>query len=150
MNEEKITKAILKWLIDNGWEIVCFDFPQSGTGIILHINGYNEEKNKNSIIPDIVAVKNGICIFLENKDRFYYPDFEKQHLLKKSNDYSNSISDLLNRYTVDNIFYGIGIPTEKHKQRSKESSHLVDFIICVDNDESVHIVYNPANILFLK
>lgn len=38
MNEEKVTKCLLKWLIDNGWEIVCYDFPQSGTGRLLHPN----------------------------------------------------------------------------------------------------------------
>ena len=39
MKEEQVTKAVLKWLIANKWEIVCFDFPQSGTGRILHPNG---------------------------------------------------------------------------------------------------------------
>ena len=88
MKEEQVTKALLKWLIDNNWKIICFDFPQSGTGRVLHPNNANDEKNKDSIIPDIVAVKDEVCVFFENKDRFYYPDYKKQHSLIISDDYS--------------------------------------------------------------
>lgn len=148
MKEEQVTKAILKWLIANDWKIVCFDFPQSGTGRILHPNGGNGGKNKDAIIPDIVAAKNGVCIFAENKDRFYYPDYEKQHLLKTRNDYSDAILTLLKDYIVNSIFYGIGLPTTKHKQGSVDAAHLVDFIFCVDDDKGVRIVFNPADISF--
>lgn len=77
MTEEQVTKSLLHYLTDNGWHIVCFDFPQSGTGRILHPNNANSQKNKDSIIPDIVAVKNNISLFFENKDRYYFPDYEK-------------------------------------------------------------------------
>lgn len=148
MKEEQVTKAILRWLISNEWEIVCFDFPQSGTGRMLHPNSGEGEKNKDAIIPDIVAVKNGVCIFAENKDRFYLPDYEKQNELKTGNDYSNAISSLLSAYTVYEIFYGIGLPTEKHKQGSVNAAHLVDFIVCVDKDLNIRVVSNPKNIQF--
>lgn len=148
MKEEQVTKAILKWLIDNHWKIVCFDFPQSGTGCILHPNNNSEEKNKGAIIPDIIAVRNGVCIFSENKDRFYYSDYKKQNSLITYNNYSSDISALLKDYSVDRIYYGIGLPTAKHKQGSLDAAHLVDFILCVDEDGSIHIAYNPTNILF--
>lgn len=148
MKEEQVTKSILKWLIVRRWEIVCFDFPQSGTGRMLHPNGSNEGKNNDAIIPDIVAVKNGICIFLENKDRFYFPDYKKQHSLKTGSDYFDAITALLKGYTVDAIYYGIGLPTIKHKQGSIDAAHSVDFILCVDADKSVRIVFNPTNLLF--
>ena len=148
MKEEQVTKVILKWLIANRWTIVCYDFPQSGTGKSLHPNSRNEGKNKDAIIPDVVAVRDGICVFLENKDRFYYPDYEKQHALMTSNDYSNDISALLEPFSVHTIYYGIGLPTAKHKQGSKEAAHLVDFILCVNDDFSVETVYNPKCILF--
>ena len=148
MKEEQVTKAILKWLIANKWEIVCFDFPQSGTGRILHPNGGNDEKNKDAIIPDIVAVKDKVCIFVENKDRFYYPDYLKQNSLKTGNDYNDAITVLLKGYYVDSIFYGIGLPMAKHKQGSIDAAYLVDFIICVNEDKTIRIPYNPADILF--
>ena len=150
MKEEHVTKAILSWLLDNNWRVICFDFPQSGTGRILHPNGGTGEKNKAAIIPDVVAVKNGVCIFMENKDRFYYPDYVKQHSLMGRNDYSDAISVLLKDHYADSIYYGVGLPTLKHKQASNRASHLVDFILCVDDDKKVRIAYNPINISFCE
>ena len=113
MREEHVTKALLKWLIDNDWEIICFDFPQSGTGRLLHPNGASE-KNKGAINPDIVAVRNRVCLFFENKDRFYFPDYEKVNSLIVDNQYTDAIATLLSGHNVEQIFYGIGLPSEKH------------------------------------
>lgn len=55
----------------------------------------------------------------------------------------DSVSD----YEIDNIFYGIGLPTEKHKEKSKESAHLVNFILGVNSDRSVEVLYNPKKIV---
>lgn len=148
MREEHVTKAILKWLLEHNWTIVCFDFPQSGTGRVLHPNDAGNEKNKKSIIPDIVAVHNGVCVFIENKDRFYFPDYEKQNSLKMANDYSDAISSLLTGHEVYSIFFGIGLPTSKHKKGSNDAARLVDFILTVDDDKKVNVAYNPAAIEF--
>lgn len=148
MKEEQVTKAILQWLIANKWEIVCFDFPQSGTGRILHPNGGTCGKNKDTIIPDIVAVKRKVCVFVENKDRFYYPDYQKQNSIKAGNDYSDAITVLLKGYSVDSIFYGIGLPTAKHNQGSLDAAYLVDFILCVNENKTIHVPYNPKGIIF--
>jgi len=68
MKEEKVTKNILAWLESNGWEIISYDFPQSGTGVLLHLNSDKRtEKNKGGIIPDIIAVKNKIGVFMESE-----------------------------------------------------------------------------------
>ncbi len=148
MKEEQVTKAILEWLISHKWKIVCFDFPQSGTGRILHPNNGNYDKNKDAIIPDIVALKNRVCVFFENKNRFYRPDFEKQNAIKNGNEYDEAIMNLLKGYSVDSIFWGIGLPSANHKQGSKNAAHLVDFIICVDEDKTIHAAYNPLGISF--
>ncbi len=147
MREEHVTKAILKWLLDNRWKIICFDFPQSGTGRFLHPNG-TSEKNKGAINPDIVAVRGGVCLFFENKDRYYFPDFEKVNNLIIANDYTDDISKLLEGNTVEAVFYGIGLPTLKHKQGSKDAAHLVDFIVGVDEDKHISILHNPHRITF--
>jgi hypothetical protein len=146
MTEEQVTKALLKYLTDNGWHIVCFDFPQSGTGRVLHPNNADSEKNKDSIIPDIVAVKDDVSLFFENKDRFYFPDYEKVNELIVNNQYTDAIDRLLSDYKIENIFYGIGLPTEKHNNKSKESANLVNFILGVNTDKSVEILYNPKRI----
>ena len=148
MTEEQVTKAIMAWLISNGWHIVCFDFPQSGTGRVLHPNFASGEKNKDSIIPDIVAVKGTVCLFFENKDRFYYPDYEKVNGLIVDNQYTAAIATLLHDYVVTDIYYGISLPTTKHKKKSHESAELVDFIIGVEEDRAISMLYNPRNIEF--
>jgi len=146
MTEEQVTKALLKWLIDDGWTIICYDFPQSGTGRLLHPNNSSCFKNLNSINPDIVAVKEPIALFFENKDRFYYSDYIKQNTLIEENDYTEAISDLLSGYKVDSIYYGIGLPLSAHKKKSQDSSHLVDFIVTVDNNKCVETAHNPKHI----
>lgn len=146
MTEEQITKAILAWLMNDGWEIVCYDFPQSGTGKFLHPNG-SIEKNKDTINPDIVAVKGDNCVFFENKSYFYYPDYEKVEMLRTTDDYSNAINDLLRDFSVSNIYYGIGYPTTVHKKKAKESEHLTDFVVGVNEDKTLSILYcNNDNI----
>lgn len=148
MTEEQVTKAIMGWLISRGWHIICFDFPQSGTGRPLHPDRSGGEKNKASVIPDIVAVKGATCVFFENKDRFYYPDYKKVNELIVNNRYTEAIARLLCGYAVNDIFYGIGLPADKHEKRSREASDLVDFIIGVENDKTVSILYDPKNIGF--
>jgi hypothetical protein len=58
MKEELVTKTILKWLEANQWQIISYDFPQSGTGTVLrpHLE-QKPSKNKGSFIPDVVAIK---------------------------------------------------------------------------------------------
>lgn len=148
MTEENVTKAILKWLIEHQWKIVCFDFPQSGTGRFLHPNQAISEKNKASVNPDIVAVRENICVFFENKNRFYSPDYEKVHYLIENDDYSEDIYRLLKNYEITNIYYGIGLPTASHKRKSVEMSHLVDFIIGVDENQSVSVLYRSCSNIF--
>lgn len=140
MKEEKVTKYILQWLINNGWEIICYDFPQSGTGHFLHPNG-STSKNQDSINPDIVAVKNNTCVFFENKDRFYYPDYEKINSLIVNNDYSDAINDLLNRHRVTEYFYGIGFPTSAHSTKAIAAENLVDFVIGVEENGDISKLY---------
>lgn len=148
MKEELVTKSILDWLIRKGWDIVCFDFPQSGTGRFLHPNNAESEKNKGTINPDIVAVKGNIGLFFENKDRFYFPDYEKQNLLINGDDYSIAINNLLSPYQISEIYYGIGLPIIKHSKKSKEAASLVDFIVGVEEDKSIVILHNPKYIAF--
>lgn len=146
MNEETVTKCILSWLDQSGWEIVCFDFPQSGTGHFLHPNNAESEKNKGAINPDIVAVKGSVCLFFEDKDHFYYQDYEKQNALILGDNYSIAISRLLSKYPVKTIFYGVGLPTSKHSKKAQEAEHLVDFVVGVEEDKSISLLYNPHKI----
>ena len=92
MTEEQVTKTVLDWLIGNNWEIITYDFPQSGTGKYLHPNKEirnRETKNEKSFIPDIVAVRNTTALFFENKNRFFLDDFIKLKNIREDNIYSD-------------------------------------------------------------
>jgi Holliday junction resolvase len=144
MREERVTINILEWLENNGWQIVCYDFPQSGTGILLHPNEDNKtEKNKGGIIPDIIAVKGNVALFCENKDRFYEPDFDKLYEIKTENNYSDSLNRLLSTFKTTKIIYGIGIPAiEKHIMKSKMQLDKIDFLISTNEEKEVEVHYD--------
>lgn len=131
VTEETVTKAIICWLDDAGWEIICFDFPQSGTGVMLHPNNKTRgSKNKGAIIPDIVAVKNHVVVFFENKDRFFLSDFVKTQGLRDHNDYSNAIAYLLASHDHSKIVYGVGLPHSAGTEiRVKNELNKVDFVV---------------------
>jgi len=148
MREERVTINILNWLEQNGWYIVCYDFPQSGTGILLHPNGdYRTEKNKGGIIPDIIAVKNTVALFFENKDRFYQPDFDKLFNIKTENNFSDSLHQILSEFSVSKIAYGIGMPEEKKQlEKSKTQLDKIDFLITTDENKTIKVHYDFENV----
>lgn len=144
MREENVTKNILQWLQNNNWKIICFDFPQSGTGVLLHLNNSNRtEKNKGGIIPDIIAVKNDIAVFFENKDRFYQPDFDKLFEIKTELNYSDSLDLLLSDHNIRSILYGIGISDiKKEIEKCKLNIDKVDFLMSTNKKKEVTIHYD--------
>ncbi|MFA6730047.1 MAG: hypothetical protein WCR95_03540 [Eubacteriales bacterium] len=146
MREENVTKTIIQCLILAKWTIVTFDFPQSGTGIILHPDEITNEKNKGSIIPDIIAVKNSICLFFENKNRTVKSDFTKVSGVRDNKIYLKSITSLLKDYTIEQIYYGIGLPSEKYGKRSQSLAHMVDFVVGVTNSYNIEWLWNPHGI----
>ena len=142
LTEEEVTKKLLQWLVKTGWEIICFDFPQSGTGKQLHPND-RSSKTDGIIIPDIVALKNSIVLDFENKDRFVLSDFEKVQALKSTNNYSNDWNRLLKGKTYSHIYYGVGMPFSPNNYKKAEKvSLMVDFIVYLKEDNSFHITDN--------
>lgn len=149
LTEEQITKSILIWLEATGWKVVCFDFPQSGTGVILHPNSDVREstKNKDSIIPDIVAVKENIAIFFENKDRFVFKDIKKINELRINNLYSFAINTLLKDYEISTIFYGIGLPYNNScVKKIDEHFQMIDFAVFVQELGQIKIGFQIESI----
>lgn len=133
MKEEFVTKSIINYLKVNCWNIFAFDYPQSGTGFLIHPND-RLHKNKDAIIPDIIANKKSTCIIMENKPYYYKNDFFKLDNLKNDTKYSNDLNSILKQLNCKNIKYGIGLPEKDFLQkRSEEHLELVDFIITVDD-----------------
>ncbi|MCZ2247156.1 MAG: hypothetical protein LC111_00150 [Bacteroidia bacterium] len=148
ITEEQATKAILDWLENNGWEIICFDFPQSGTGVSLHPNSdLRTTKNKGAFIPDIVAIKNETVVFFENKDRFVLDDFVKVQDLRQNNDYSNSIDKLLADFEYSQIFYGVGlVHSDNAEQKTNEHIDKIDFAVFYYKDKQIKVTFDPNEI----
>lgn len=139
MREEEVTKALLTRLKEKGWTIVSYDFPQSGTGDLIRPNNSNS-KNKESFIPDIVAYKEGTVLFFENKDRFVYSDFVKVDFLRKTDIYSEDITELLKGIEYSRILYGVGMPYSVNAMRkTKTNLQMVDFAVLVDNGNFIQI-----------
>lgn len=129
IKEEDVTKNILKWLQSRNWEIICYDFPQSGTGRVLHPDN-TFSKTAGSIIPDIIAIKDTTVVVFENKDRFVFEDFEKINNLRQTNIYNKSFSKLLKKYKYTNIFYGIGMPFSPiNESKTIDNLSLTDFVV---------------------
>lgn len=148
MREERVTINIISWLEANDWQIVCYDFPQSGTGVLLHPNSTEKaEKNKGAIIPDIIAARDSIAVFFENKDRFVISDFNKIREIKLLGKYLDSLNAILDGFSVINIFYGIGFPAkERDIIKSLENIDEIDFLVCTYEDGKVQIIHDEFGI----
>jgi len=148
ITEEQVTKALLDWLELNDWKIICFDFPQSGTGVSLHPNeNIRIGKNKGAFIPDIVATKNDTVVFFENKDRFMLSDFVKIQELRQNNDYSSSIKKLLASFKYSRIFYGVGlIYSNSTEQKTNEHINKIDFAIFYHANKLIQVFYDSNEI----
>lgn len=138
MTEETVTKCLINYLMNKGWKIICFDFPQSGTGRFIQI--LNSSKNKDSINPDIIAHKNNYILYFENKGYYYSKDFEKIEKIKITNGYQDGLKKFLDKYSYEVIYYGIGLPSTEHIKINKMTSKKVDFILGVNEDKSVDIL----------
>jgi hypothetical protein len=148
LTEENITTTLLVWLEKNGWEIICYDFPQSGTGLSIHPNeNIRTSKNKGAIIPDIVAVRKSIVVFFENKDRFVLNDFMKLQQLKEGVNYSNSLNKLLAKFKPSHIYFGTGLP-DIPSVALKCISHLnkIDFVVLVSEERKIRVHYQVCPI----
>ena len=132
MNEEFVTKAILKALVDAGWEIVCFDFPQSGTGRTLHPDDIIA-KNEGAIVPDVVAVKGGTCLYLEDRDHYSYSDFVKVHDVIHGKRYEQAFRRLTDGFDVKRMVGGIGMPASSFVGDAVAKRSMVDVVLCVSD-----------------
>lgn len=146
LTEEQVAKSIIRWLVRNGWTIIAFDFPQSGTGRCLHPND-TDSKTDGIWIPDIVAHKGNNLIFFENKDRYVYNDFEKVERLKNTTCYSMAIKEITQGYEYESIHYGIGFP-QSPSNISKAASNLdmIDFLVTAIDKDNASVEYDPHHI----
>lgn len=144
MTEEMVTKGILAFLMSRGWKIVSFDYPQSGTGRALHPRG-SLSKTEGVLIPDIVAVKDGVSIYLENKDHYYHDDFLKVASVLNKKDYAEAFGNVLG-VNQETMLGGVGLPESGCGSISEEDKQLVDFVLKVNDGGLVDVYYKSLNL----
>lgn len=150
MSEENVTKSIIKYLQSSDWFIYSFDFPQSGTGTMILPDTSSGNKNKDSIIPDIIAIKNDICIFFENKDRIVISDFGKINSLIEENKYIRNINKLLINFNIKYFYYGIGLPINVNTDKLNSLNNKTDFILLVDDKTKNTLIHYDKYNLFTR
>ena len=134
MTEEQVTKAILQYLTIENWNIIAYDFPQSGTGKVFYstIDG-------RAIIPDIICIKGNECMIFENKNRYYKPDFEKLATLKETGEYNNGIFNFIKRNDII-IKTAVGMPKIEHVISEMEDVfRKVEYVYFVKNNGEIVI-----------
>lgn len=144
MKEEFIAKSFLKFLIDRNWEILSYDFPQSGTGISLQPNyklRQPETKNEGMITPDIIAFKSSIALISENKPYFEKQDIDKLVKIRKGI-YSESLNKVFRDRQVKKLVLGIVLPNIL-TEISKARDYLVqiDFVFVINTKGSCKVEY---------
>ena len=135
---------MLSWLKDEGWTIVSYDYPQSGTGYSLHSRDrVDGSKNIGAIIPDIVAARNGTAIFFENKVDFNIIDIESIASLKRSGLYDESISALLKPFgPIAAIRFGVTLKDNpKNLDKILKHQSSLDFAFLVGTSLEVNLCH---------
>ena len=142
VTEQQVTQKVIEFLSSHSWTIIAYDFPQSGTGFMLRPNN-TKSKNKDAIIPDIVALKLNRGVIFENKDRFYFPDFKKIEKLRTTSDYSQDLERLFRGETPQKIYYGIAFPhNHENIKKAEPYLYMLDFLITVKETGHILIVYS--------
>jgi Holliday junction resolvase len=131
MTEENITREAVRYLQHNGWVILSFDYPQSGTGYVLRPNE-SCSRNKATIIPDIIAHNNDSCVFFENKVKFSENDYLKLKRLKLTNEYSKALDKVLSITGEKRVCIGIGLHDSKANIKFLLNHPDLDYRLLVD------------------
>ncbi len=137
-----MTLSIMDHLKKRGWTVVSFDFPQSGTGRMIHPEG--KSKNKGGVIPDIIAKRESMCILMENKPIYTKSDFLKIGSILKDVSFNRALDDLKDELGVCRICGGIGLPLQETEKIKPDTKELVDFVIGVALDSSCKTVYRKS------
>jgi hypothetical protein len=139
MTEEFITKSIMMYLQDNGWSLISFDYPQSGSGYRFNRNLVNVCKStQNSIIPDVMALINDVLFIWENKNKFTLNDLLKYDNFATA--YSDSLESLKLSISFKGICFGIGLAnTSYNVRKTLEYREKLDFAVLVDDTGNVTV-----------
>ncbi len=147
LSEEQVTIAIIKQLRHVNWHIVSFDFPQSGTGRALIAKGNGPASSRRRVVPDVIAVRNEICLILENKHAFDINDVRKLEEIRDSGRYNRSLESILRPYRITNFIFGIGLPIADGSASKELIVPALDVLLAVDESLGVRVLSARNNTL---
>ena len=146
ITEEFVTNNVARWLRLGGWRVVAVDFPQAGTGVMLHPQP-SGSPNQGALIPDIIAVLGSRVVLVESKDRFVRADFRKVHDARVGTGLLDAVRHVLGGQAVDRVTYGAAMP-DIESQYSKTRPYLaeVDFVWLVSAMGNVRVLYSSDGV----
>lgn len=153
MTEEIITRTILNWLKIDGWLILSFDYPQSGTGYALRPDGdgLKGSKNLGTLIPDVIAVKNEVTIFFENKVFFFQGDIDALLSLREDAAYAPAIRTLHQNQPTHRSMVGVGLlHTPSNIEKLFNVEQFLDFAVAIGPNSNVKVLLDRNAIFGAK
>jgi hypothetical protein len=143
VNEESVTKIILGFLLKRDFEIISFDFPGSGTGKLIRpkvLLSLEQHKNKNGIIPDILAYRENTLLFFENKAQETFSDFDKIVQLSNDSALHESIHEFCAPRNINKVLWGIGFGGETHSHKKYNDYKNINIILNIKPPEDILIL----------
>ena len=143
MTEEFVTLSAMRWLEDTGWEIIAYEYPQSGTGVLIRPDDA-VDRTKEAVTPDILAYDraHGAGLYFENKVAFSLADFRKIQMLRTATRYRRALSRLFPYGLPSRMGYGVAfLDLAANLGRARKYLQMVDFIIAVAASGSVRVIF---------
>lgn len=110
MTEEHVTRLIMAWLSGQGWQILHYDYPGSGTGKPIRPTG-SKAKNAGSVTADILAARASRALWFEDKDRYDLGDVRKCQAIRSDPMLLAAIAAAAN-VPVNHLAFGLGMPLD--------------------------------------
>lgn len=153
MREEVITKFAIQVLTAMGWQVLAYDFPQSGSTFRLRAasSTTGATKNQGSIIPDVVAHKGRTVVIVETKPHEDRADVVKLLQLREQwKGYSASLNLLIAPEAYDHVRFGICIGLTEQAISPSTLALDLDFVLGIrDNGTTVVVHERPGSGPFL-
>lgn len=145
MTEEQVTKAVMEWLVRNGWEVLDYDFPGGGTGRRFRFADAagRRDKNAGAFCPDVVAWRDGLFLLSEDKAVDTLSDYGKQARVKQDPTLPEQLAAAYPGKPFRGIRVAVAFSAPFHHRNAAEEIGL-DAVLTVSPDNSVSLAFASA------
>ena len=108
MREEDVTRRVAGWLESGGWRILSVHAPGTQGGLRLRPIGV-ESKSEGTLIPDIVAARDGCVAVLESKPEYCDADVQKVRTVAEDPRYRDDLERvaLMTEQSLASVLVGV-------------------------------------------